>query len=116
VSGANGPERPPERGTPSVWDGLDGPAAPPRRNGELAFDEPWQARAFGVAQAVVEARFGGDREPFRQRLIAAIAAEPDRPYWESWAAALEDLVVAAGLVGSGDVDARILTLSSSQLA
>jgi hypothetical protein len=85
---------------------LDGPGAPPRRNGDLAFDEPWQARAFGLAQAVVETRFGGDREPFRQRLIAAIAAEPDRPYWESWAAALEDLVVAAGLVAPDEVDAR----------
>jgi hypothetical protein len=91
-----------------VTDGWDGPAAPPRRNGELAFDEPWQARAFGLAQAVVETRFGGDREPFRLRLIAAIAAEPDRPYWDSWAAALEDLVVGAGLVEPAAVDRRAL--------
>ena len=64
----------------------------PRRNGELAFDALWQGRVFALATAVVEQAFGGDREPFRQQLIKAIAAEPDRPYWESWTAALEALV------------------------
>ena len=64
----------------------------PRRNGELAFDAPWQSTVFAPAAAVVEHAFGGDREPFRQQLIEAIAAEPDRPYWESWTAALEALM------------------------
>ena len=71
---------------------VDGPAAPPRSNCELVFEAPWQARAFGLAAAVIETRFGGDREPFRQHLIAAIAADPERPYWDSWVAALEQLV------------------------
>ena len=52
----------------------------PRRNGELAFDAPWQSTVFALAAAVVEHAFGGDREPFRQQLIAAIAADPGRPY------------------------------------
>jgi hypothetical protein len=64
----------------------------PRRNGELAFDAPWQSTVFALAAAVVEHAFGGDREPFRQQLIAAIATEPGRPYWESWTAALDALV------------------------
>jgi uncharacterized membrane-anchored protein len=64
----------------------------PRRNGELAFDAPWQSRVFGLAAAVVDTAFGGDRELFRQQLIKAIAAEPERPYWESWTIALEALV------------------------
>jgi len=64
----------------------------PRRNGELAFDAPWQSIVFALAAAVIEHALGGDREPFRQQLIKAIAAEPDRPYWESWTAALEALV------------------------
>jgi hypothetical protein len=64
----------------------------PRRNGELAFDAPWQSTVFALAAAVVDHAFGGDREPFRQQLIQAIAAESDRPYWESWTAALELLV------------------------
>ncbi len=64
----------------------------PRRNGELVFDAPWQSKVFALAAAVVDHAFGGDREPFRQELINAIAAEPRRPYWESWTAALEALV------------------------
>jgi hypothetical protein len=64
----------------------------PRRNGELAFDAPWQSTVFALAAAVIEYAFGGDREPFRQQLIGAIAAEPSRPYWESWTTALEALV------------------------
>ena len=64
----------------------------PRRNGELAFDAPWQSLVFGLAAAVVERACNGDREPFRRQLVIAIAAEPDRPYWESWTAALEALV------------------------
>jgi hypothetical protein len=65
----------------------------PRRNGELVFDAPWQSTVFALAAAVIEHAFGGDREPFRQQLIGAIAAEPGRPYWESWTAALEALVL-----------------------
>lgn len=64
----------------------------PRRNGELAFDAPWQSTVFALAAAVVEHAFGGDREPFRRQLIKAIATQPDHPYWESWTTALEALV------------------------
>jgi hypothetical protein len=66
----------------------------PRRNGELAFDAPWQSRVFARAAAVIEHAFGGDREPFRRQLINAIATDPGRPYWESWTAALEALAKA----------------------
>ena len=63
-----------------------------RRNGELAIDARWQSTVFALAAAVIEHALGGDREPFRQQLVKAVAAEPDRPYWESWTAALEALV------------------------
>jgi hypothetical protein len=63
----------------------------PRSNGELAFDEPWQGRALGMAIALVEA-LGVEWDDFRRQLIAAIDAEPDRPYWDSWATALEVFV------------------------
>jgi uncharacterized membrane-anchored protein len=64
----------------------------PRCNGELAFDAPWQSTVFALAAAVIEHALGGDRQPFRQQLIQAITADPGRPYWESWTAALEALV------------------------
>jgi hypothetical protein len=83
---------------------IEGPTAPPRRNGTVVFDAPWQGRVFGMAAAVIDDQFGGDREPFRQQLIAAIAEAPDRPYWESWTAALEALMVETGLVSQAAVD------------
>jgi hypothetical protein len=93
---------------------VDGVASPPRTNGELVFDAPWQARVFGLAAAVVETQFGGDREPFRQGLIAAIADDPERPYWDSWAIALEQLVTTNGLLPAGAVDSCIAGRTSGR--
>jgi hypothetical protein len=76
----------------------------PRRNGELAFDEPWQPRVFGLAVGVVETGCAGDWGPFRQRLVAAVAGSPERPYWTSWAVALEALLVDHALVPQADLD------------
>ena len=45
---------------------VDGPAAPPRSNGELVFAAPWQARAFGICVAVLE-REGLGWDDFRER-------------------------------------------------
>jgi nitrile hydratase accessory protein len=60
----------------------------PRKNGELVFDEPWQARAFGIAIAVTENRDLA-WDDFRHHLMASVGDAPERPYWESWLAALE---------------------------
>ena len=63
----------------------------PRSNGELTFDEPWQGRALAMAIALVE-RFDMQWDDFRRHLIVAIDARPERPYWDSWAAALDAFV------------------------
>ena len=86
---------------------VDGVAAPPRRNGELIFEAPWQSRVFGLCAAIVETCFDGDREPFRQQLIAAIAADPDRPYWDSWTIALQQLVLEVGLLDELSIERQI---------
>ena len=83
---------------------MDGEAALPRDNGELAFTAPWQGRAFALAVALVD-RLDLSWDAFRQRLIDAIAQDPDRPYYESWAVALESLVISLGLSTSDDLDA-----------
>ena len=85
---------------------MAGTAALPRDNGELVFDAPWQGRVLAMALAVVEQR-GLDWDDFRRRLIAAIEADPARPYYESWTVALADLVVDAGVVTQNDLDARV---------
>jgi hypothetical protein len=72
------------------------PARPTLRPGwaELAdqpFAEPWEARAFALAVLTCE-RLDLPWDVFRDQLKAAVAAEPDRPYYESWTAALGHLV------------------------
>lgn len=89
---------------------VDGPAAPPRANGELVFAAPWESRAFGMAVTLGEqGRFTW--EEFRAHLVREIAAAPDRPYYESWLAALESVLAAAGTVRADDVDARVAALA-----
>ena len=75
----------------------------PRDNGELVFDAPWQARALAIAVAVVE-RLGLPWDAFRHRLMASIAEDPNRPYYESWTKALESLVVAEDLATATALD------------
>jgi nitrile hydratase accessory protein len=83
---------------------MRGAAAPPRRNGELVFDAPWQGRAFGMAVGLVE-RLGLDWGAFQQRLIAAIAAHPEAPYYDCWVAALERLVLDYGAATAAELEA-----------
>ena len=87
---------------------MDGLGALPRDNGELMFAAPWEARALALAVALVE-RLGLPWDAFRLRLIDAVAAAPDRPYYESWAVALEALVVGVGLTTSAALDAATPT-------
>jgi nitrile hydratase accessory protein len=78
---------------------MTGTAALPRHNGELAFDAPWEGRVFGMAIGVVET-LGLPWSTFQSQLIAAIACDPDRPYYESWLAALESLVAEQGIAST----------------
>ena len=85
---------------------MDGPEALPRLNGELTFDAPWQGRVFGLSIALVE-EHGLAWDAFRTRLIEAISTHPDRPYYESWTAALESLVIGLGITTDSDIEARV---------
>jgi nitrile hydratase accessory protein len=97
---------------------LDGPGAPPRRNGELAFTAPWESRAFGLALAL-DAAGVIDWEAFRQQLMATIGewerdhdpGDESWSYWRCWQDALEQLLLDQGVLGRRDVDDR-----SAQLA
>ena len=78
----------------------EGPAAPPRRNGELVFDAPWQGRAFGMCVAVLE-REGRPWDDFRPHLVEAIAADPDGDYYDAFAVALDRFLTELGLIPPG---------------
>jgi nitrile hydratase accessory protein len=89
-----------------------GPAAPPRKNGELVFADPWQSRVFGIAVALCEKGLY-QWDDFRRCLIAEIAAwEREHPeaesnqYYERWLAALERLLTERGFCASTDIDLR----------
>lgn len=89
------------RATPEL--DVSGPAAPPRDNGELVFDAPWQSRVFGITMALCN-QGALDWEAFRQSLIDEISRVPDQ-YWVSWQNALELQLEARGLAAGGDVAA-----------
>lgn len=84
---------------------LRGPASPPRDNGEIVFAAPWERRVFGITVALC--RSGAcEWEAFRQRLIRRIADDETRPYWHSWAAALEDVLAGSSVVTRAELDGR----------
>jgi nitrile hydratase accessory protein len=86
---------------------LERTLSPPRDNGEIVFAAPWERRAFGLVIALCRSRTC-DWEDFRRRLIARIAEDESRPYWSSWAAALEDVLEDRRALARTDVDAREL--------
>jgi nitrile hydratase accessory protein len=87
---------------------MEGGSALPRDNGELVFAAPWEGRVLALAVALVD-RLDMPWDAFRLRLIDAISEAPDRPYYESWTAALESLVVDVGLTTPAALDAATPT-------
>ncbi|MEV6835073.1 nitrile hydratase accessory protein [Streptomyces sp. NPDC051133] len=96
---------------------IEGPAAPPRSNGELVFAEPWESRAFGMAVGLYES--GAFTWPrFQAALTARITAwestaEPAEPYpyYLLWLGALEDVLVDLRAVSTDEVTARTEALA-----
>jgi nitrile hydratase accessory protein len=100
---------------------LDGTAAPPMLNGELAFDAPWQGRVFGIARGLAERDvFAWD--DFRSRLIEEIAAfdrtidhhtiasgvsTPAFQYYDHFLRALELLLVERSIIAAGELSDRV---------
>ena len=92
---------------------IDGPAAPPRHNGELVFQAPWESRVFGVTISLHQAGLF-EWDEFRKLLIEEIAAwekqghdETEWSYYERWQAALERLLAAKGLCAPGELNKRV---------
>ncbi len=88
---------------------LNGAAAPPMTNGELAFEAPWQGRVFAMANALCDAGAFQWSE-FQAALIDEISAhESDGTpyaYYERFQAALEALLSRKGLIDRSALNAR----------
>lgn len=87
---------------------MDAQIALPRKNGELVFEVPWEARAFGLAVALSESGLYSWRD-FSQRLATEIATAEQTgissSYYERWLASLEKLFIAKGLITREELDA-----------
>ncbi len=92
----------------SPWEGS---AAPPRSNGELLFESPWESRAFGLIHALCDAGTLS-WDAFRKALIAEIAAwERDHPgeeyrYYERWLAASESVLLDGQIFQDSELRAK----------
>ena len=99
-----------------------GAAAPPRSNGELVFEAPWQSRLFGLTMALFESG-AFDWDEFRALLIEEIAAfEADAArgardpaewsYYACWQTAFERLLAQKGLCPDTELETRVRTLAA----
>lgn len=84
---------------------LGQPDSPPRAQGRLRFDRPWEREAFGLALSLAKAGCF-EWEDFRQNLIRSIAqweagqcpGQPQWDYYQRFLRALEQTVIDAGLL------------------
>ena len=87
----------------------------PRENGELVFQAPWEARAFGLAVALNEKDLYKWRE-FSSQLASEIATaeQNNNPssYYARWVASLGELLIDRGLISREQLDARIAEYAS----
>jgi nitrile hydratase accessory protein len=86
-----------------------GPAAMPRRNGELVFNQPWEGRAFGMAVGLRDShvfQWEAFRDRLEREIVAAGPADDGTRYYERWLAAFEHLLVDEGLVSSEELALR----------
>ena len=88
----------------------------PRENGELVFEAPWEARAFGLAVALCEKGSYEWRE-FSAVLASTIAAAEKEndpsSYYARWVDSLEEMAIDKGLIARGELAARTLEHSSA---
>ncbi|MBV8993191.1 MAG: nitrile hydratase accessory protein [Pseudonocardiales bacterium] len=97
---------------------VEGPAAPPRSNGELVFAEPWESRAFGLTVTLYDAG-AFEWSQFQAALIAQIAAwerghEAGEcfSYYGCWLAALESVLTEVGMITTHDIADRAAALAT----
>lgn len=112
-----GPDLPPgtaaRRDVERLLQSLPAAGEIPRREGELAFREPWEVRTLGIAVQMHEAgHFAWDE--FQSELVGVIgeweAMAPDeRPAWSyyaCWQQAVERLISRKAFVTPGEFDQR----------
>ena len=98
---------------------LSGRLAPPRLNGEVVFEAPWQSRIFALASALCE-QGAFDWDEFRQYLICEIgdfelnrdSSNTRYHYFEHFLSALTKLLREKDLLHESELNGRIRTLAA----
>jgi nitrile hydratase accessory protein len=108
---------------------MEGPVAPPRQNGELVFEAPWESRAFGMAVALHDSG-AYDWDVFSNHLARQIAMRDagadsrhvlpaalntESRYYEAWLSALQDLLVERGFLSMHEVEEMTAVVASGVL-
>ena len=97
---------------------LEGAIAPPRANGEILFEAPWQSRVFGMARCLCEqGQYSWDE--FRARLIevvsaadAAAAPGDEYHYFDHFLEALTAVLEDKQLCNATEVNLKTTELSA----
>jgi len=90
---------------------MDETVALPRKNGELVFEAPWEARAFGLAVALNEqglypwTEFSGN---LAETIATAESASESSVYYERWLATLEQTLLDQALVTQEELDNQMV--------
>lgn len=105
-----------ERNVQHLIADMEGAVAMPRKNGELVFASPWEARAFGLAIALHD-QGHYNWESFRSLLIEEIGLADEQrdctdntdeeEYYEHWSRALHRLLLKLGMVDERELAACI---------
>lgn len=107
------PERPVDPAALARDEDADGPT----------FDEPWQARAFGVAVALYDDGEGFEWSAFQERLVEEVGREDpaasdaealEGVYYEQWLAALERLLVEDGVLEPDELGERAASFAAGE--
>ena len=80
---------------------MDENVAMPRKNGELVFEAPWEARAFGLAVTLNEHGtypWSDFSQGLANEIAVAEAEGQESCYYERWLATLETLAISKGLI------------------
>jgi nitrile hydratase accessory protein len=88
---------------------MRGGTALPRKNGELVFENPWEARAFGIAVALNEQGTYPWRDfsaGLANEIGSAESSNVDSTYYERWLASLERLAIAKGLISEDELERK----------
>src|SRR5262245_54682183 len=89
---------------------MDGASSLPRKNGELVFDAAWEARVFGMTNAMhARQRFGWNevRDELIEEIATADREGSSSTYYERWLEAFEHLLVEKGLLSHEELEARL---------